>query len=89
MAPELSEKLANYQKEHPGVRLYALVNGLQYERCFGEEINYIAGINNPLFRHYPEKLRLQARGCLIWNTLISGKINYQHLKKRLRQYHGC
>ncbi|KOY60344.1 DUF4123 domain-containing protein [Photorhabdus heterorhabditis] len=54
MTPKLSEKLANYQKEHPGVRLYALVNGLQYERCFGEEINYIAGINNPLFRHYPD-----------------------------------
>ncbi len=31
MTPELSEKLVNYQKEHLGVRLYALVNGLQYE----------------------------------------------------------
>ncbi|MDB6372654.1 MULTISPECIES: DUF4123 domain-containing protein [Photorhabdus] len=54
MTLELSEKLVNYQKKHPGIRLYALVNGLQYERCFGEEINYILGVNNPLFRHYPD-----------------------------------
>ncbi|NRN30137.1 DUF4123 domain-containing protein [Photorhabdus heterorhabditis] len=54
MILELNEKLMNYQKEHPETRLYALVNGLQYEYYFQAEIKYIAGVNNPLFRYYPD-----------------------------------
>ncbi|NRN29868.1 DUF4123 domain-containing protein [Photorhabdus heterorhabditis] len=54
MTPDLNEELVNYQQSHPDIRLYALVSGLQYERCFQEEIKYIAGINNPLFRQYPD-----------------------------------
>ncbi|MQL49563.1 DUF4123 domain-containing protein [Photorhabdus khanii] len=54
MMLELNEKLMSYQEEHPETRLYALVNGLQYERYFQAKIKYIAGVNNPLFRHYPD-----------------------------------
>ncbi|PHM37477.1 DUF4123 domain-containing protein [Xenorhabdus innexi] len=43
-----------YQKTHPDMKRYALVDGLQYERLFDEELTYSAGLNNPLFRRYPD-----------------------------------
>ncbi|CDL82473.1 DUF4123 domain-containing protein [Xenorhabdus cabanillasii] len=54
MTPELQTKWAEYRKTHPDIKQYALVNGLQYERYFSEEITYIAGVNNPLFRRWPD-----------------------------------
>ncbi|PHM51653.1 DUF4123 domain-containing protein [Xenorhabdus hominickii] len=54
MTPVLQEKWAEYRKIHPEIKLFALVNGLQYERHFGNEITYIAGVNNPLFRQHPD-----------------------------------
>ncbi|AYA39120.1 DUF4123 domain-containing protein [Xenorhabdus nematophila] len=48
------EKWPEYQKMHPDMKWYALVDGLQYERLFDEELVYIADLNNPLFRQYPD-----------------------------------
>ncbi|PHM50535.1 DUF4123 domain-containing protein [Xenorhabdus miraniensis] len=48
------EEWQEYQKIHPDMKRYALVDGLQYERLFDEELTYIAGLNNPLFRRYPD-----------------------------------
>ncbi|PHM74765.1 hypothetical protein Xcab_04292 [Xenorhabdus cabanillasii JM26] len=39
---------------HPDMKRYVLVDGLQYERLFDEELTYLAGLNNPLFRRYPD-----------------------------------
>ncbi|MCC8379087.1 DUF4123 domain-containing protein [Xenorhabdus sp. PB30.3] len=49
-----SEDWQEYQKTHPDIRRYALVDGLQYERLFDEEFTYRAGRNNPLFRRFPD-----------------------------------
>ncbi|WP_275381086.1 DUF4123 domain-containing protein [Xenorhabdus bovienii] len=43
-----------YRETSPEIKLYALVDGLQYERHFDEELTYIAGLNNPLFRQFPD-----------------------------------
>ncbi|PHM45102.1 hypothetical protein Xmau_01309 [Xenorhabdus mauleonii] len=48
------EKWQEYQKNHPDIKRYALVDGLQYERLFDEELTYLAGLNNPLFRQFPD-----------------------------------
>ncbi|WP_434526123.1 DUF4123 domain-containing protein [Photorhabdus asymbiotica] len=54
MTPELQKKWSEYREMHHEMKWYALVNGLQYERHFTEEIKYIDGTNNPLFRQYPD-----------------------------------
>ncbi|OTA18713.1 hypothetical protein Xbed_03066 [Xenorhabdus beddingii] len=54
MTPELQQKWHEYRENHPDMKQYALVSGLQYERYFDEEITYLAGTNNPLFRQYPD-----------------------------------
>ncbi|WFQ79619.1 DUF4123 domain-containing protein [Xenorhabdus sp. SF857] len=48
------EAWQEYQKIHPDMKRYALIDGLQYERFFDAELTYIAGLNNPLFRRYPD-----------------------------------
>ncbi|MCP9269522.1 DUF4123 domain-containing protein [Xenorhabdus sp. XENO-1] len=48
------ERWLEYQKAHPDMKRYALVDGLQYERLFDEELTYIVGLNNPLFRKHPD-----------------------------------
>ncbi|MGJ0577246.1 DUF4123 domain-containing protein [Xenorhabdus bovienii] len=48
------ERWQEYQKAHPDMKRYVLVDGLQYERLFDEELTYIAGLNNPLFRKHPD-----------------------------------
>ncbi|MCC8367583.1 DUF4123 domain-containing protein [Xenorhabdus sp. PB61.4] len=54
MMTTLKEKWVKYRETYPEMQLYALVDGLQYERCFDDELTYLEGTNNPLFRQFPD-----------------------------------
>lgn len=56
---------------HPDCSLYALVDGLQYERHFGYEITAEKGISYPLFDMYPDsKIAFAGPWLLRLNTSV-------------------
>ncbi|PHM44223.1 hypothetical protein Xszus_04051 [Xenorhabdus szentirmaii] len=54
MSATLKEKWEKYRETCPEMKLYALVDGLQYERYFDDALTYFEGANNPLFRQFPD-----------------------------------
>lgn len=54
MTTILKEKWQRHRETYPEMKLYALVDGLQYERHFDKELTYLGDINNPLFRQFPD-----------------------------------
>ncbi|CAM4302119.1 DUF4123 domain-containing protein [Serratia silvae] len=60
MTPFIQSKLAKLQAQYHDIKLYAVVDGLQYERHLGDEISYQDGVS-PLFRQ-PEDAKIAFAG---------------------------
>ncbi|HED5889364.1 TPA: hypothetical protein R5S02_004632 [Salmonella enterica] len=76
--------MAQHLKNAPETVLFALVDGLQYERFFSDELLFKPHVSMPLFNKYPDSLIAFAGP---WIIRIS-EIDLLCWRRHCLQFHG-